>query len=72
MVLGAGHCCHLRSTILEVLLLVVVIVVCCFWTAQAETSGKAWLRTGLAFVFAVAIQLGYLTWLNFRRNFDGF
>ncbi len=64
MVLGAAHLCHLHSTFFEVLLPVAVISACCFWTANAKTSGKAWLRTGLAFVFAFVIQTIYLSWLH--------
>ncbi len=64
MVLGAGHLCHLHSTFFEVLLPVVVISTCCFWTARAKTSGKAWLRVVLAFVFAYVIQTAYHTWLH--------
>jgi len=64
IIMGSGHCCHRNSNIASVLLLVVVITACCFWTAHAKTRGKAWLRTVLAFVIAIIMQLSYLQWLH--------
>jgi cytochrome bd-type quinol oxidase subunit 2 len=58
------HLCHLQSTIVEILLLVGVVLASYLWTARAKTSGQAWLRMGLAFVLAIAIEMLYLTWLH--------
>lgn len=59
-----GHLCDLRSIAVEVPLLVGVVLACYLWTACAKTSGQAWLRTGLALVLALAIEVAYLTWLH--------
>ena len=58
------HLCHLHSTIVEIPLLLGVVLGCYLWTARAKTSGQAWLRTGLAFVLAIAIEMTYLFWLH--------
>jgi hypothetical protein len=59
-----GHLCHLQSIVVEVPLLVGVVLACYLWTACAKTSSQAWLRTGLAIVLALAIEMAYLTWLH--------
>jgi hypothetical protein len=59
-----GHLCHLQSIVVEVPLLFGVVLACYLWTARAKTSGQAWLRTGLALVLALAIEVAYLTWLH--------
>jgi cytochrome bd-type quinol oxidase subunit 2 len=58
------HLCHLQSIIVEIPLLVGVVLACYLWTARAKTSGQAWLRMGLAFVLAIAIEMAYLSWLH--------
>ncbi len=64
MVIGNFHLCLLHSFIVEAALFVLIIFGCCFWTARARTSGKAWLRTGISLVIAIALQNAYLTWLH--------
>jgi hypothetical protein len=65
MVYGdTGHLCHLQSIVVEIPLLVGVVLACYLWTACAKTSGQAWLRTGLALVLALAIEMAYLAWLH--------
>jgi hypothetical protein len=63
-ILGPRHLCHLQSTIIEVLLLTLTLSSCLWWTARAKTLAKAWLRTGLAFIFAVMVQVIYVNWLH--------
>ncbi len=58
------HMCHLHSNIVEIPLLVGAALASYVWTARAKTSGQAWLRTRLAFVLAIAIEVTYLTWLH--------
>jgi predicted signal transduction protein with EAL and GGDEF domain len=62
--LSGSHCCHLQSHIVEIPLMILTPVLSCLWIARAKTTGKAWLRCGLAFVFTIAIQITYLTWLH--------
>ena len=58
------HLCDLHSTAVEIPLLVGVALACYLWITRAITSGRAWLRMGLAFVLAAAIEMTYLAWLH--------
>jgi len=58
------HGCYLHSYIIELVLIILTPTLFCIWTAKAKTTGKAWLRFGLSFIFAILIQLVYLLWLH--------
>jgi len=64
VMLSGSHCCHLNSIIIGVSILILTPILSCMWTAKANSRRQAWLRFGLSIIFAIAIQLAYLTWLH--------